>query len=168
MRKAIVLGIGLFIGVALGYVCGPYIATGVLMKREPFLLFESVETDVESSAFSTQADLKEQQKRLITYQEGLARVLTKYPSDRPTSFYDALAEARLSSVESSLNNPIESTRHMQAAQQHLSELGWKDVSSEHILAVVAYVYKANGKSRPSPCACSEQTSAKSQTATPLR
>ena len=158
MKKAIILGIGACVGIALGYLGHGAVAVGFLRVREAYLFSGAIQSIGESLAFCTNRSLDEQKTSLLNYEAFLEKGMG-HPDDAPVAFYYALAEARLSTVESGLNNRAEAMRHMQKAQEQLSKLGWTDVTPEHILAVVAHVYR---QPEPSPSghlsACSEQPS----------
>ena len=158
MRKAVCLGIGVLVAIALGYLSHGIVATAILREREPYLFSASIQYVGESLAFCRDRTLEQQKASLLSYGTFLSRGLER-PDRELTTFYYALAEARLSTVESGLNNPTEAMRHMQNAQQLVSKLGWRDVTPEHILAVVAGVYPQPATSSSGRLsACSEQPS----------
>jgi len=160
MRKAILLGIGVLIGIVLGYFSRGIVAVAILHQREPYLFSAAIQYNAESQAFCGNRGLDEQKESPLSYGAFLTRGLENHPNELAT-FYYALAEARLSTVESGLNDRPEAMRHMQIAQEQVSKLGWTDVKPEHILAVVAHVYQQPESSSPGEqrvSACSAQPS----------
>ena len=159
MRKAIVLGIGILIGIALGYASRGVVAVAILNEREPYLVSAYLQYIGESAAFCTNRGLQEEKASLLSYGGLLAKGFESHPND-VARFYYALAEARLYTVESGLNDRPAAIRHMQNAQEQLSKLGWTDVTPEHILAIVARVYQQpepSSSKEQSASACSEQS-----------
>jgi hypothetical protein len=158
MRKAIVLGMGALIGIALGYLGHGIVATAVLRGREPYLFSAYIQYVGQSLAFCSDRTLEQQRASLLNYGTFLSSGLG-HPDHELPSFYYALAEARLSTVEAGLSHPTEAMRHMQNAQQQVSKLGWTDVTPKHILGVVAHVYQQpESSSSGRVSACSEQPS----------
>jgi len=153
-RKVTILGIGVLLGAVLGYFAHGPVATGVLMKREPRLFSAFYCTLAESFSLCVHGGLQEQKKHLLLYKGRLAQLLGSDRSDDWPKLEYAFAEARLSAVQAGLNDSADSAIHMKNAQEQLAEIGWTDVSPEHIQAVIAQTYGPCSEHPKPPAAAS--------------
>lgn len=140
MRKLVITLLGILVGSSVGYVSRDILAYYLLQKRDGPLQWAFFMNVNEALAFCSGMNLEEQRKYLNIYQRNLKLGLDKYPDDELGQMYYAFSEVGYSTLESQLNHPNESKEHMDTAQKMLSRLGWQDVSSGHINAVVSRVY----------------------------
>lgn len=86
-----------------------------------------------------QAGGEQAKTALLAYLGELRRIQRekiRYP-ENSLHFDSALTYLRLYRLEVAANNPSKADEYLRSAQKELTSLGWKDVSAEHLIRVIA-------------------------------
>jgi hypothetical protein len=138
VKKAIAISVCVLLGAAAGYSIAPFASFGIIQLTEPdmqgaFLL--SLVEDQIGCACANQppAESANEVSKDISILEGWR---TQNKGSRVLAQEIGLAKVRLSQLEMQLGRNAQADQDMKSGQKELAALGWKDVSSAHLTALV--------------------------------
>lgn len=138
MKKAIAISVCVLLGAAAGYFIAPFTSFGIIQITEPdmsgaFLLF-LVENQIDCTcANQPPSESIAEVSKSIGILEGWR---SRNQGSRVLGQEIGLGDVRLSLLEAQLGRSAQANQDMASGQKELTALGWKDVSSAHLTALV--------------------------------
>ncbi len=138
MKKAIAISICVLLGAIAGYFIAPFVSFGIIQITEPDMsgafLLSLVDDQIGCScANKPPAESANEVSKDISILEGWR---TRNQGSHVLAQEIGLAEVRLSQLEMRLGRKAQADQDMASGQEELAALGWKDVSSAHLTALV--------------------------------
>ena len=138
MRKAIAIAVCVSLGAAAGYFIAPFASFGIIQFTEPDMsgafLLSLVENQIGCTcANQPPSESAAEVSKSIGTLEGWR---AQNQGSRVLGQEIGLGDVRLSLLETQLGHSAQANQDMTSGQKELAALGWKDVSSAHLTALV--------------------------------
>jgi hypothetical protein len=157
MKKVIIFSVSIFLGILAGYFAAPFLSMWVAESADPEAFYGSMLARVKSSVVCDCNGLpaSESVKELSGYLSTLQTLRDANKSSKMLVQEIGLTDVRLSIIEKKLDQRSQAEEDMKRGQIELASLGWKDVSSQHLTALVNQLnseYKPAGQKSKSETA----------------
>ena len=138
MKKVIAFSLSALLGILVGYFSAPLLSMWVVQSADPEIFAGSMLAIVKSSVVCNCSGLppSESVKELSGYLSTLQTLREANKSSKMLAQEIALTEVRLSIIEKILDQRSQAEEEMKRGQLELASLGWKDVSAQHLTALV--------------------------------
>jgi len=156
MKRILIRGVCAIMGVLFGYVCAPAVSVWILQSSQPEILAGSFLALYKNTVVCDCLNMspQERKEKLSRYISALQEAEKKNPASKMLSQEVGLAHVRLSVAEKQLGEQVQADEQMGMAREHLTSLGWSDVSSKHLASLVAQLDSENqqtdAKGKPAP------------------
>jgi hypothetical protein len=139
MKGILICGLCAIMGVLFGYVCAPILSVWIFQSSEPEVFAGSFLAMYKNTVVCDCLNMppQERKEKLSRYISALQEAEEKNAARKMLSQEIALAHVRLSVAEKQLGEQVQADEQMGMARDQLASLGWTDVSSTHLAALVA-------------------------------
>lgn len=137
MKRIVAVLVCALLGLVGGYFAAPFVSMWFVQSTEPDMFGAFIFYLVDSSVGCDCGGqpLTESLNTLTNDLSILQRWQKQNPKSELLQQEVGLTQVRLARIEQALGNPHDASEHMQQAQQELTQLGWKDVASGHLVAL---------------------------------
>ena len=138
MKKALVIVVCALLGLVAGYFAAPPASMWYIQSTEPDMFGAFAFTIVDSS-IACNCENKPPNEALKTVSDDLSTLRRWRDRNRGSLMLAqeiGLGYVRLSQLEQKLRNSAQADNDMKQGQNELTALGWRDVSSAHLTALV--------------------------------
>jgi hypothetical protein len=159
MKRIVAVLACALLGLVGGYFAAPIVSMWFVQSTAPDM-FGAFTFYLVDSSVGCNCDGQPPTESLNTLTKDLS-ILQRWQKQNPESELlrqeVGLTQVRLARIEQALGNLHDANEHMQQAQQELTQLGWKDVASGHLVALTQHLgseYLHPGPKKKAPGALS--------------